>query len=421
MAAKKALTKNSQISVHVVKMASTLPPSPVEDKQYDIVSYGERNDFPDFLVELSKVSSIHTAALDKKVKMTIGDGITYDGNEDPKTDAFIKKANKYESLNDVLLKCIWDLEIQGGYYLQVIWAKDKKSIAEIYHVPYETVRANKKNENGIIEKYYIKDKWDKWDKPTTKGVKEIEAYTGEFSSKPQLMACLKYSPANKYYSYPSYIGAIQDVDTMYQIVNFHNNSIRNNFSPGAIIVFRGPTPSNEEMDVIVKNIEKKYAGSNNAGTPMILFLDGEQEEPKIEQLETTNLDKLFDSLSNTAKENIALAHSMPRIVIGLEKPGSLGGSKEIVEANMIFYNEYIKKEQQFLLNYFNKITEINGMQELMILNENPSIILYSETLMEKVMSTNEIRGLFGFEPLDEAGQNEEGDVTIEEETPNTPE
>lgn len=386
-----------QIQSRVIKLASTLPPTPTEDKNRELVDFGKNNDYDDYLIKLSTVSGLHTAILDKKVSSLMGDKITYNGQESKKTDDFISKCNQNETLYEVMAKCAWDYEILGGFYLQIVWAKDKKSIAEIYHVPYQTVRATKKDEKGNINKFYIKKSWVKDN--NTRNATEIEAFTGKFSTKPQLLRCMKYSPSNQYYSYPSYVGATQDVDTLFQIVNFHNNAIKNNFSAGMIMAFRGPVPTDEEMDDIVKNVTKKYGGSDNAGVPIILFLDGDQQEPKIEQLATSDLDKLFNTLSDTAKENVTLAHSIPRCVAGLETKSTLGNSKEIVEANMMFQNDYVKKSQNFVLSNFNKITEINGMEELIIINQNPSIMLYSENLMSAVLTKEEIRTLFGFENI----------------------
>ena len=386
----------NKINIRVIKLNAVLPPVPKEDKNSDIVYFGDDNRFPDYLLTLSNLTGLHTAILDKKIKMTIGDGITYDGNDDATTDNFIANPNPDESLDEILLKCTTDLEIFGGFYLQAIWNKDKTSIS-IYHQPFQSVRCGKADDKGKIDTFYIKDEWKKYDK--VKDATVIAAFDGKFTASAQLIRCYKYNPINKYYPIPSYIGATTDIDTLFQISNFHNNAIRNNFNPGAVFIFRGPEPTEEEMDVIVKNIEKKYQGSNNAGTPLIMFLDNEQQEPKFEQMQITDLDKLFQELSNTAKENITLSHSIPRIVAGLEKPGQLGGSKEIIEANLIFFNDYVKKEQQFLLNQINKIGKINGIQELLIKNSNPSLVLYSESLLQKVLTVSEIRAIFGYDNI----------------------
>ena len=48
--------------------------------------------------------------------------------------------------------------------IQVIYSKDRTKIAQIEHMPVETLRAEKCNEKGDIEAYYY---WKDWSKIRT--------------------------------------------------------------------------------------------------------------------------------------------------------------------------------------------------------------------------------------------------------------
>ena len=45
--------------------------------------------------------------------------------------------------------------------MQVIYSKDRKTVARVEHIPVENLRAEKCNEKGEIEAYYYSDDWSK--------------------------------------------------------------------------------------------------------------------------------------------------------------------------------------------------------------------------------------------------------------------
>ena len=149
----------SKISYKFVKLSSDVLPTFNVDNKGEIVKYGEDNLLPNKLLELSTQSSLHTAILDKKVKMSVGDGLSYDGATNKKTQDFIDECNPYEGLNDILEKCAVDLEIFGGFSLEVIWSKDKTQIAEVYHMPYQHLRSSKLNEDNQVDYLIYNRDW----------------------------------------------------------------------------------------------------------------------------------------------------------------------------------------------------------------------------------------------------------------------
>jgi len=389
--------ENKKISVRTINLAGYEAPTFAEDKRKEYVPYGANNLFPKLLLELSNKTALHTAILDKKIKLDTGDGIIpIDGDE--KTQEFLDNINPNENINELGHKIATDLETFGGYYLQIIRAKDKKSIAQVYHIPYDRIRSGKINDKNQVDTYYYSEKWEKY---TKKGdITEMPAFSEtKDKNKVQILYVSKYNASSIYYPTPSYVGALQDIDTLAQISNFHNSAIRNNFAPGALIVFK-TIPTGEEQDVIVAQIEEMYKGSSNAGEPAIFFVEDDGAAPTITQIEVSDLDKQFAQLSETADKNVTLAHSMPRIVAGLETPGSLGGGKEYIDASIIFFNQYTSKQQKFLLGTLNMIMDINGLEELKIINTPPSIMLLGEKMLQAVLNKNELRDLFGYEPED---------------------
>jgi hypothetical protein len=369
-------------------------PSIIVDKRSDIVRYGVDNTYPQELLDLSIQSSLHSSILDTKIKLGVGDELSYEGENDLKTESYIEECNPFESLNDVFMKCYTDLEIFGGFSLELIPSKGGNLLS--YHIPFQNLRSSKVNEFNQVEKYFYYDEWKKYTRYNDTEEK-ITMNKKNYSKQKTLMYAKKYSATNLYYPMPSYVGGIKDINTLHQISVFHNAAITNNFQPGLLIFFRGPVPSIEQQQEIVKGLKNKYSTAANVGTPGIFFLENDQNEPKIEQTPTSDLHKQFETLTKSVKESVVTAHSIPRIVANLAEAGSLGGSKEVIEANQSFMNNYVIKNQKFILSYFNKIMEINGLQPLKINNKKPNLLSYSENLVKEVLSKEEIRKEFGYD------------------------
>ncbi len=136
--------------VVVLTFAEARQPEYRERKGRGYIEFGDRNDYPDYLLELFNKSSKHGAIVRGKSNYVSGNGWS-GGN-----DKMLEKPNPVESLNDILKKVTLDIELFGGYYLEVIWAINGKDIAELRHVDYIKIRTNK----DCTEFYYKKD-WSK--------------------------------------------------------------------------------------------------------------------------------------------------------------------------------------------------------------------------------------------------------------------
>jgi hypothetical protein len=120
----------------VVQFAEAKQPEYREKKKEGYMEYGDRNDYPLYLVELFNKSAKHNAIVRNKVHYICGNGWT--GNEQ-----FIEKPNRSENLNDLTRKISMDLELFGGAYIEVIWGLNQ--VAEMWHIDYTKIRTNKDN------------------------------------------------------------------------------------------------------------------------------------------------------------------------------------------------------------------------------------------------------------------------------------
>jgi hypothetical protein len=381
-------------------------PIPKIERGLNFIKYGDRNNYPDFMVDMLASSGLHRSIIEKKVSMILGKGLNVeDVNND--TLNFIAQVNQFESLDSLLEKCVYDLEWYGGYYLQITWKGDK--IDQIFHMDPTRMRVGPPNEFGYIESYYY---FDDLTIPMTNFMDTSQAIhfptfgLSSDRSEPQILFVKKYSPTNKYYGSPIYEASMLDIQTYSEISNFHNSNLSNSFSPGFMIFFTGTPPSDELQDSIVKSLKEKYTGSENTGKPMVFFLEEDMAEPQVKPIETNDLDKQFESLLSQIINNITISHQIPRQVIGLETTGSLGGSKEMLEATEIFKTNYVIPQQNLVLNSFNLIGRLNGLDELQFVNPSPNIMLFNMSELSKILTTNELREWLGYEEIEDENDND---------------
>uniref|UniRef100_UPI0040478CB8 hypothetical protein n=1 Tax=Shewanella sp. TaxID=50422 RepID=UPI0040478CB8 len=126
-----------------------------ERVEKEVVSYGDYNDFPDYLVNLFNNSSIHETCVNAIVEAIKGDGLV----AEPTWVLDVANSEK-ESWNNIYSKIALDYYLFGGFALEIIYNKLRTKVSEVYHIPFASVRAKEANHRGICEGYWIAHDWD---------------------------------------------------------------------------------------------------------------------------------------------------------------------------------------------------------------------------------------------------------------------
>jgi DNA-binding MarR family transcriptional regulator len=379
-------------------------PLPVykEVKGKDYIFYGERNDYPNYLLRIYNNSAKHNAIVTGKVDYICGNGWTVKSEDEmQKAKAFgiIDKVNtKRESLNEVTNKLVTDLTIFGGYYLQVIWTKGTGEIAELYHVDYYKVRTNADN-----SEFYVSDNWLKNDNVNPRP--DYESYPAFDPNNPtgsQILYFKEYRAGVNTYSLPDYRGAISYIELDISIGEYHLNTINNGMFSSKLINLNGGKVSQEEEDRIERQFQNKFSGSKNAGKFMLAFNDSKENEPSIIDLSGTELDKHFDLLNLTVQTEIFSGHKITSpMLFGIKTEGQLGGRSEMREAYQLFQNTYVNAKQRALeevVNYLFKFNDI--IADLELKPTEPISFEFSETIISANMTQDEIREKLGLAPIE---------------------
>jgi hypothetical protein len=373
-----------------------------EVKGKDYIFYGERNDYPNYLLRIYNNSAKHNAIVTGKVDYICGNGWTVKSEDEmQKAKAFgiIDKVNtKRESLNEVTNKLVTDLTIFGGYYLQVIWTKGTGEIAELYHVDYYKVRTNADN-----SEFYVSDNWLKNDNVNPRP--DYETYPAFDPNNPtgsQILYFKEYRAGVNTYSLPDYRGAISYIELDISIGEYHLNTINNGMFSSKLINLNGGKVSQEEEDRIERQFQNKFSGSKNAGKFMLAFNDSKENEPSIIDLSGTELDKHFDLLNLTVQTEIFSGHKITSpMLFGIKTEGQLGGRSEMREAYQLFQNTYVNAKQRALeevVNYLFKFNDI--IADLELKPTEPISFEFSETIISANMTQDEIREKLGLAPIE---------------------
>ena len=377
-----------------------------EVRNKDYINYGEDNNYPNFLVTLFNRSAKHNAILTAKQLYIAGQGLAFNAENLPSdkivsTQAFIDNANPYESLHSVSSKMALDIELFGGCYLHIIKSKDKKNIAEVYHLDYCNLRTNK--DNSLI---YYSEHWLNDDGSNNTSIKEdqITTYPAYGSKeyekgKEGVLYYKQYRPNIETYTLPEYIGGVPAIITDAEIANYHRASIQNGFMGGTMVVFANGVPSDEEMSTIERQMKKKFTGTDRANSLVIDFVDDPARVPQVLQLTGNDFDKRYEALNKTIQEEIFVSHKIVSpMLMGVRVEGQLGGRNEMATAFQLFQNTYITPKQDAIEVILN---ELVGLKDsITFIPIEPVMPEFSEATLATILTKDEMREIIGRKPLD---------------------
>jgi hypothetical protein len=374
-------------------------PEFIERKGQDFIAYGADNMYPYYLLDLYRRSAKHNAIVNGKTNYVLGKGWAAE-NETPQAKAFIDSPtfpNRYDDLNDLTQKSELDLEIYNGFALKVTWDRAGQSIARMEHVEFHKVRANKTETEFIVADW--RDEYGNNVIPPRNKWEVLTPFDPNNRKGSQLFYYRVYSPGCRVYPLPEYLGGTAYIELDVEIANFHNSNIKNNFWASAIINFPSGVPSEEEGNEIERQVKRKFSGSDNAGRFIVNFSDGNDNKPEVMRLTPDDLDKQFEILNRTVRDEIFVAHRVVSpMLFGVRTEGQLGGRSEIVEAYDMFKATYIEQRVKQIERQYNYLASFNGVSGLYLQPTEPITEQLSETALLQILTVDELRERAGMEP-----------------------
>lgn len=316
------------------------------------VFYGLNNLLPQYFISLYDNCAIHKAIITSKVNQIMGDGLVSLNNP----MATINLVNDRETVEEVMRKCALDFMLFGGFALNVIWAKDKKSIAEIYHLDFSRIRSGKMNEDDVIDCYYYSPDWTNVRKHLPE---EIKAFSQKEKDPSQILYYKNYVPSMSYYPIPDWSAGQRAIEINVESLNYHMNNLRKGMNPSLWINYNNGIPGEEEQRIIVRALESQYSGTDNAGQAIISFNESKEQSPEITQIARDDHDSYYQVLNDDISRTILSSHRVSSAeLFGIATAGKLGGANEITEHSEYFRKMVIQPYQNQMLPVFNKLLSL---------------------------------------------------------------
>jgi len=349
-----------------INLSSYTTPKVVEYRNKEWIGYGEDNNYFQYLIDRYNGSPTNNAIINAVSAMIYGKGLdATDSNRKP--DEYAKMLSLFN--NDCTRKLCYDLKLMGQCSLQVIYSKDRNTIAQVEHFPVETLRAEKANSKGEIEAYYYFKDWAEY-KPSSKA-KRIPAF-GTSNEAIEILYIKPYRAGYYYYSPVDYQGGLQYAELEEEVGNFHLNNIMNGMSPSMLINFNNGVPNEEERELIERRIYEKYSGSSAAGKFIISFNDNADTQASIDPVQLSDAHQQYQFLSEESTRKIMVSHRIVSpMLIGIKDQSGLGNNAdELKTASILLDNTVIRPFQHLLIDSFNQILAYNKI----------SLKLYFKTL-----------------------------------------
>ena len=310
-----------KLSFSVFELEKTAMPDGKETVRsgYDYVSWGKDNRFPNDLYDMYQNSAILQSVINGTADYVFGSGVI---------SAFDVVNDKYETLEDVVKRCVFDLLIFGGFAIQLMYKGGK--VEAMYWLDFQKCR---KSEDE--KKVYYSDDWGKYAKKAL----EYNAWTPDTDKG----TCIFYYKGHKtrgIYPVPTYIGALKSVKISTEISNFHLNNIMKGFASNAVISFNNGEPDEDTKARIEKDVKEKFCGTDNAGSFLLLFNESKDNACEIAKIQDDKFDLKYDALAKSVKEDIFIAFRATPTLFGLPNENN-GFSKQEYLESFELYNKTV--------------------------------------------------------------------------------
>ena len=394
-----------------VDLSTSTAPVVTETRGKEWISYGTddwANLYPQFLIDLYYNSSTQAAIINATAEMIAGEDLVIDDEDERELDAIVKlkkffaEANSNETLHEIIKKISFDFKLQGAFALNIVWSQDRTQISEIYHIGVDKIRAEKPNELGKVEAYYVSSDWA--NTRTHKPYRVAAFNTKDRTSANQILYSGLYSPSMNVYHTPDYLAANNWALVDQRVAEFHLNNISNGFSGSFMISFANGVPTQEERFQIEQSLTDKFASEKNAGKFILTFSDDKTRTPEITAITPSDLDKQYLALQELLVQNILSGHRVTsKTLMGIDSTnGFSSNTDELVNAANFYLNTVVAPFQEHIIKTLRKIFRVNNMDmPVSFVQLKPITVQFDSATIRDVMTQDEIREELGLPPLND--------------------
>lgn len=340
-----------------------------EIKTWGIASYGENNDYPEKVLEVSQASPTGTGCLKTFVKFVKGNGFE---DEILSTHIFNHKGETGQKLG---LKIESDYCKLGGMAIHINYDAMLNAV-EFQHIPFEHCRISvdeNGNPNGKIAvhrdwtgRYNFKHKLPKKDEikyypvynPKTEvllsqiGENGIENYSGQ----------ILYWSNTDQLSYPlsPFDAVVTDMATEESVSTVLYRNAKHNYLPAGMIINKkgiqqqaGSDDNNNESNRNEGSLNQEIAdwqGDEQAAKMIVVDIDQTEDPPQFIPFPIQNFDKMFDATSKYIESNIGKVFMQPPILRAVDVGAGFGA--DLMKNAYDFYNSITVEDRNMISEIF---------------------------------------------------------------------
>ena len=346
-------------NIRIVNLASHTTPQVVEDNRKEWVAYGDDNNYFQFLIDRYNGSATNNAIINGMTELIYGKGL-YATDASRKPDEYAMMKSLFS--RTCMRKVTFDLKAMGQAAFQVIYNKDKTKIVQVEHMPIETLRFEKMNDDGEVTGYYYSKDWTKIRKKGFEPVRIPAFGYGEKGEGLEIYCIKPYRSGFYYYSPVDYQGGLPYAELEEEVANYHINNIKNGLSPSMLINFNNGVPTEEERELIERRIIQKFSGSSNSGKFILAFNDNKEMAASIEPVQLSDASEQYQFLADESMRKLMVAHRVTSpMLMGIKDNTGLGNNAdELKTASLLFHNTVVRPIQELILDAIDDIMAVNG-------------------------------------------------------------
>ena len=317
----------------------------------DFVEWGDRNGYPDYLLDLYNNVSTLRSVVNGTIDFIAGDSATIV----PIREGMTAMNGKGETIFAQIKSLAKDFCIYGGFALQVIRGRDGE-VSEIYHIDMRHLRSNK--ENDVF--YYCED-WQKGGKknvvvyPAFKSNLNWEFLTDEERDRHASSILFVKNVQTQVYPAPLYAASVKACEMERCIDDYHLNAINNGFTSSYIINFNNGQPTDEMRKEIEDMFTEKFTGHQNAARVMFSWNKNKENAITTEKVDVEDFGVKYESLAKHSRQQIFTAFRANPNLFGIPTE-SLGFSQEEYESAFRLYNRtQVRPVQKMIADAYERI------------------------------------------------------------------
>ena len=335
-------------------------PEPKEsiEKRGDYIKWGQKNDYPFYLIDMFNGSAWHQGIIKSKTFYISGRGFK---NGDLAA-SFIENKNSDYSIDEIVKSCCLDFEIFDGFAILGTWNREGSRVSMWEYVDFDKLRLS-----SCGKKVIYSDDWSARKQNEEKtGLREYPILNNTIKSGKFIIYYKSPAKQNKgelgFYPKPTYVGGLTAINTDYLISKYHLYEIQNGFKGGTLINFANGQPeTTEEENAIRSQIKGSSTNIEDSNTVVITFSDGNDNAPSVLQLNGNDLADRYNMTEKSVQQNLLVAHNAVNpLLFGIKTEGQLGGATELETSYEIFKNLYVESRQKSLEYIFSYMAELSG-------------------------------------------------------------